>query len=104
MFQPTYLALVCLMGLPAPVFGCYYPCGRTVTCALWQIQTYIYPFFNVGGGWGVHYDSTGLARLAVVFGIIILAAVILGRIFVWLGLPIWLIRGFDDAPAESIED
>jgi len=52
-----------------------------VTCALWQIQSYIYPFFNVGGGWGVHYDSTGLARLAVVFGIIILAAIILGRFF-----------------------
>jgi ferredoxin len=70
-------------GLPAPFFGCYYPCGRTVTCALWQIQAYIYPFFNVGGGWGVHYDSAGLERLAIVFGIIILAAVVLGR--VWCG-------------------
>jgi ferredoxin-type protein NapH len=68
-------------GLPAPFFGCYYPCGRTVTCALWQIQTYLYPFFDVGGGWGVHYDSTGLMRLAVVFGIIIVAAVLLGRFF-----------------------
>jgi ferredoxin-type protein NapH len=68
-------------GLPAPFFGCFYPCGRTVTCALWQIQTYIYPFFDVGGGWGVHYDSTGLARLAIVFGTIILAAVVLGRVF-----------------------
>jgi ferredoxin-type protein NapH len=68
-------------GLPAPFFGCYYPCGRTVTCALWQIQTYIYPFFNVGGGWGVQYDSTGLARLAIVFGVIILSAVVLGRFF-----------------------
>lgn len=68
-------------GLPAPFFGCFYPCGRTVTCALWEIQTYIYPFFDVGGGWGVHYDSAGLARLAVVFSIIIVAAVILGRFF-----------------------
>jgi ferredoxin-type protein NapH len=68
-------------GLPAPFFGCFYPCGRTVTCALWQIQAYIYPFFDVGGGWGVHYDSTGLARLAIVFGVIILAAVVLGRVF-----------------------
>jgi ferredoxin-type protein NapH len=70
-------------GLPAPFFGCFYPCGRISTCALWQIQAYIYPFFNVGGGWGVHYDSAGLERLAVVFGIIILAAIILGR--VWCG-------------------
>jgi len=68
-------------GLPAPFFGCYYPCGRTVTCALWQIQTYIYPFFSVGNGWGVHYTSTGLERLGIVFGVIILAAVLLGRVF-----------------------
>jgi len=68
-------------GLPAPFFACYYPCGGTVTCALWQIQAYIYPFFNVGGGWGVHYDSSGLARLAIVFGVVILAAIILGRLF-----------------------
>ncbi len=68
-------------GLPAPFFGCYYPCGRTVTCALWQIQAYICPFFDVGGGWGVHYLSDGLLRLAVVFGIIIIAAVLLGRVF-----------------------
>ena len=58
-------------GLPAPFFGCYYPCGRIATCALWQIQTYIYPFFDVGGGWGVHYLSDGLLRLAVVMGIFI---------------------------------
>ena len=68
-------------GLPAPFFRCYYPCGGTVTCALWQIQAYIYPFFSVGGGWGVHYDSTGIERLAIVFGIVIVAAVILGRFF-----------------------
>jgi len=68
-------------GLPAPFFGCYYPCGRTVTCALWQIQAYVYPFFDVGGGWGVHYASEGLLRLVVVFGAVILAAVILGRFF-----------------------
>lgn len=68
-------------GLPAPYFGCYYPCGRTATCALWEIQTYIYPFFNTGGGWGVHYDSAGILRLAIVFGVIIFAAVLLGRFF-----------------------
>ncbi len=68
-------------GLAAPFLACYYPCGRTVTCALWQIQTYIYPFFNVGGGWGVHYTSTGIERLAIVFGIVIVAAVVLGRVF-----------------------
>jgi ferredoxin-type protein NapH len=68
-------------GLPIPVFGCYYPCGKTVTCALWQIQTYIYPFWDAGRGWGVNYDSSGLARLAVVFGVVIFASVLLGRFF-----------------------
>lgn len=68
-------------GLPAPFFGCYYPCGRIATCALWQIQTYIYPFFHTGGGWGVDYLSEGTLRLAVVFGIIIISAVLLGRFF-----------------------
>ena len=68
-------------GIPVPFMACYYPCGKTVTCALWQIQAYIYPFFNAGGGWGVHYDASGLLRLGVVFGIIIFAAVLLGRVF-----------------------
>ena len=70
-------------GLPVPTFGCFYPCGRTVTCALWQIQAYIYPFWDAGRGWGVNYDSSGLARLAVVFGGVILGAVVLGRL--WCG-------------------
>lgn len=66
-------------GLPIPVFGCWYPCGRTITCPLWQMQTYIYPFWNVGHGWGVDYILPGLERLAIVFGIVILASVLLGR-------------------------
>jgi ferredoxin-type protein NapH len=68
-------------GLPAPFFGCFYPCGRTSTCVLWEIQAYIYPFFSAGSGWGVHYDATGFERLAVVFGIVIVAAVLLGKVF-----------------------
>lgn len=39
-------------GLPVPVMGCYYPCGRTVTCPLWEMQAYVYPFWNAGHGWG----------------------------------------------------
>ncbi|MEM2099280.1 MAG: 4Fe-4S binding protein [Candidatus Bathyarchaeia archaeon] len=70
-------------GLPVPTFGCWYPCGRTVTCALWQIQVYIYPFWNAGGGWGVHYDTSGLTRLAVVLGAVVVAAIALGRF--WCG-------------------
>ncbi len=70
-------------GVPLPVFGCWYPCGRTVTCPLWPLQTYIYPFFDAGRGWGVDYILPGIERLAIVFGIVIIASVILGRF--WCG-------------------
>ena len=66
-------------GLVLPTFACYYPCGKTVTCPLWEIQAYIYPFWDSGPGWGVNYLASGAARLAVVFGLVIVASVILGR-------------------------
>lgn len=68
-------------GLPAPWFGCYYPCGKTVTCVLWELQTYIYPFWNAGRGWGVNYDVSGITRLAVVFAVVIVLSILLGRVF-----------------------
>jgi len=72
-------------GFPVPLFGCYYPCGKTVTCALWELQTYIYPFWDTGHGWGVDYVSSGIMRLAVVFGSVILLSVLLGKFFCgWL--------------------
>jgi ferredoxin-type protein NapH len=70
-------------GLSIPVFGCWYPCGRTVTCPLWQLQTYIYPFWDAGRGWGVDYILPGLERIALVFGVVIVASVVLGRF--WCG-------------------
>ena len=68
-------------GLSVPTFGCYYGCGRTVTCALWQIQAYIFPFWNSGHGWGVNYALPGIERLALVFGLVALMSLILGRLF-----------------------
>jgi ferredoxin-type protein NapH len=70
-------------GLPIPAFGCYYACGRTVTCVLWQLQVYIYPFWNAGHGWAVNYDTTGLVRIGIVLGAVIVAAVLFGRL--WCG-------------------
>jgi ferredoxin-type protein NapH len=70
-------------GLPVPTFGCYYPCGRTVTCVLWQIQTYIYPFWDSGHGWAVNYNLSGIERLGIVFGVVILVSILLGRF--WCG-------------------
>ncbi|MCW4044224.1 MAG: 4Fe-4S binding protein [Candidatus Bathyarchaeota archaeon] len=68
-------------GLPLPVFACYYPCGRTFLCPLWPIQTYIYPFADAGRGWGVNYAISGLERLAIVFGGVILLSILLGKFF-----------------------
>ncbi len=33
-------------GLSVPILACYYPNGRTVTCSLWQLQAYIFPFWD----------------------------------------------------------
>jgi len=79
LIAPNALGIPMPDGLSVPTFACYYPCGKTVTCPLWQIQAYIYPFWNAGQGWGVNYLASGAARLAVVFGLVILLSVLLGR-------------------------
>ena len=33
-------------GISLPILACYYPNGRTVTCAIWQLQAYVFPFWN----------------------------------------------------------
>ncbi len=73
-------------GISFPVLACYYPSGRTVTCPLWQLQAYIFPFWDSGmRGYGVVYSTTGLEKLAIVVGSIVVAAVVLGRFFCgWL--------------------
>jgi len=72
-------------GLPVPILACYYPNGRTVTCPIWQIQAYIFPFWNVGRGYDVFYSTSGLEKLAIVFGIVIGMSIVLGRFFCgWL--------------------
>jgi polyferredoxin len=72
-------------GLSVPILACYYPNGRTVTCALWQIQAYIFPFWNYPRGYQVFYSNTGLEMLVIVFGSLIAMSLVLGRFFCgWL--------------------
>ena len=72
-------------GLSVPFLACYYPNGRTVTCALWQIQAYIFPFWNYPVGYQVFYSNTGLEMLVIVFGSLIAMSLVLGRFFCgWL--------------------
>ncbi|MEJ2242887.1 MAG: 4Fe-4S binding protein [Candidatus Bathyarchaeota archaeon] len=72
-------------GLSVPVLACYYPNGRTVTCPIWQIQAYIFPFWDAGIGYDVFYSTSGLEKLAIVFGLVIGMSAVFGRLFCgWL--------------------
>jgi ferredoxin-type protein NapH len=73
-------------GISVPFLACFYPSGRTVTCPIWQIQAYIFPFWNANvRGYGVYYSTTGLEKLGIVFGMMIAMSVVLGRFFCgWL--------------------
>ena len=72
-------------GLAVPILACYYPNGRTVTCAIWQIQAYIFPFWNYPRGYEVIYSNSGLEMLTIVFGSLIGMSLFLGRFFCgWL--------------------
>ena len=72
-------------GLSIPILACYYPNGRTVTCPIWQIQAYIFPFWNIGRGYDVFYSTIGLEKLAIVIGLTIGMSIVLGRFFCgWL--------------------
>jgi ferredoxin-type protein NapH len=72
-------------GLSVPILACYYPNGRTVTCPIWQIQAYIFPFWDYSRGYEVFYSTSGLEKLGIVFGSMIVLSLVLGRFFCgWL--------------------
>ena len=72
-------------GISVPILACYYPNGRTVTCPIWQLQAYIFPFWNFARGYQVFYSTSGLEKIGIVVGLTAVAAVILGRFFCgWL--------------------
>ena len=72
-------------GFSFPVLACYYPNGRTVTCPLWQLQAYIFPFWNYPRGYEVFYSTSGLEKIGIVIGLVALASIVLGRFFCgWL--------------------
>jgi polyferredoxin len=72
-------------GLSVPILACYYSNGRTVTFPLWQIKAYIFPFWDFQRGYAVFYSTSGLEKLAIVFGLLIVMSLVLGRFFCgWL--------------------
>jgi ferredoxin len=72
-------------GLSIPILACYYPNGRTVTCPIWQLQAYIFPYWNYPRGYMALYSTSGIEMLGIVIGLTAVAAVVLGRFFCgWL--------------------
>jgi ferredoxin-type protein NapH len=73
-------------GISLPILACYYPNGRTVTCAIWQLQAYVFPFWNANlRGYEVFYTTSGLEKIVIVVGMLVVASLILGRAFCgWL--------------------
>lgn len=72
-------------GISFPVLACYYPNGRTLTCPIWQLQAYTFPFWNIGRGYDVFYSTIGLEKIAIVVGLLIGMSILLGRTFCgWL--------------------
>ncbi len=72
-------------GLSFPVLACYYPNGRTVTCPIWQMQAYVFPFWDYARGYQVWYSTSGLEMLLIVFGSLIVMSIMLGRFYCgWL--------------------
>jgi ferredoxin len=72
-------------GFSVPALACYYSNGRTVTCALWQLQAYIFPYWNYSNGYNAIYSTSGLEKIGIVIALLIIASVILGRLFCgWL--------------------
>jgi len=62
-------------GLTVPTFSCYYASGRTATCVVWQLQSYMFPDYGTSSV----YLTTGLERLAIAAGLLILFSIIFGR-------------------------
>ncbi len=68
-------------GITFPVLACYYPNGRTVTCPVWQLQAYVFPFWSYPRGYEVVYSTTGLEKIGVVIGSLVVAALLFGRAY-----------------------
>jgi ferredoxin len=68
-------------GFSVPVLACYYSNGRTVTCGLWQLQAYIFPYWNYSNGYNAIYATSGLEKIGIVIGLLVIASIILGKFF-----------------------
>ncbi|MDR0460541.1 MAG: 4Fe-4S binding protein [Nitrososphaerota archaeon] len=68
-------------GITVPFMACYYSNGRTVTCGLWQLQAYIFPYWNYANGYDAIYSIAGIEKVAMVLALLIGASVVFGKAF-----------------------
>ena len=72
-------------GISLPILACYYPNGRTVTCAIWQLQAYIFPFWNPTSEATRYYYNFWVGKDSDSIGMLVVASIVLGRLFCgWL--------------------
>jgi polyferredoxin len=48
---------------------------------LWQLQAYIFPFWDYPRGYQVNYSTSGLEKIAVTLGLLVAACIVFGRSF-----------------------
>jgi len=85
LFGASFLKTQFPDGFSVPVLACYYSNGRTVTCALWQLQAYFFPYWNFSNGYEAIYSTSGLEKIGIVIILLVIASIILGRAFCgWL--------------------
>jgi len=68
-------------GLTVPFMACYYSNGRTITCGLWQLQAYIFPYWDYANGYNAIYSIAGIEKIAMVIALLISASVVFGKAF-----------------------
>ncbi len=80
-------------GFSVPVLACYYSNGRTVTCALWQLQAYIFPYWNYSNGYNAIYSTSGLEKIGIVIRLTGYRVHNFGKVFLRLDMPFWALYG-----------
>ncbi|MCL2135355.1 MAG: 4Fe-4S binding protein [Candidatus Bathyarchaeota archaeon] len=68
-------------GLTVPFMACYYSNGRTITCGLWQLQAYIFPYYNYANGYNAVYSIAGIEKIAMTIALLISASIVFGKAF-----------------------
>ena len=80
-------------GFSVPVLACYYSNGRTVTCALWQLQAYIFPYWNFSNGYEAIYSTSGLEKIGIVMALLVIAVHNFGKVLLRLAMSFWSLHG-----------